>query len=65
MDIHILNENTIVLDRNRFLRNKLELKNSRYYFTIYILQGKKKIINKFISTISVIIFFLNLIIVDE
>ena len=65
MDVHILNENTIVLDRNRFLRNKLELKNSRYYFTIYILQGKKKIINKFISTISVIIFFLNLIIVDE
>lgn len=37
MDVHILNENTIVLDRNRFLRNKLELKNSRYYFTIYIL----------------------------
>ena len=65
MDVHILKENTIVLDRNRFLRNKLELKNSRYYFTIYILQGKKKIINKFISTISVIIFFLNLIIVDE
>ena len=65
MDVHILNENTIVLDRNRFLRNKLELKNSRYYFTIYILQGKKKIINKFISILSVIIFFLNLIIVDE
>ena len=65
MDVHILKENTIVLDRNRFLRNKLELKNSRYYFTIYILQSKKKIINKFISTISVIIFFLNLIIVDE
>ena len=37
MDVHILKENTIVIDKNKFLKNRLELRNNRYYYTIYLL----------------------------
>lgn len=37
MDTHILNEDTVIIDKRHFLRNKFRFKTPRYYYHVYLL----------------------------